>query len=162
MSIVTFHRKSYAVWHGIKFRQISTEKCNSYVTGITLQRTVVKCSLDEQSVFALRQWTKHANALWGKCRIRGGSSERCKSLAIHCRGLKNRIDIQIAENNAVGRDSGHSRYLREQTATRLAFAHSCACCCLQPATLSLLVALQPLCDTDMITRVPVVANTPTV
>lgn len=162
MSIATFHRKSYAVWPGIKCRQTSTEKCNSDVIGITLRRTTVKFSLAEQSVFELRHWTKHANALWGKCRISGGRRQRCISLALHCKRVRSRIDFQIAENNAVGRDSGLPRNLREQTATWLAFAHSCVCCCLQPATLLLLAALQQLWATDMIARVPVVANTPTV
>jgi hypothetical protein len=119
MSIATFHRKSYAVWPGITFRQTSTEKCNSYVTGITLPRTTVKFSSDKQSVFALRQWTTHANALLGNCRICGGRRERWISLALHCNGLKSRIDFKIAENNAVGRDSGLPRNLREQTAGNL-------------------------------------------
>ena len=76
------------------------------------------------------------------------------------KGLKGRIDVQTAENNTVGRDSGLRRNLREQTATRLASVHSCVCCCLQPVTLFLLAAVQSLCATDMIARVAVMANTP--
>ena len=63
MSIATFHHKSYAVWPAMKFHQTSTQKCNSYVKGITLRRTTVKCGSSKQTVFVVRHWTKRANAL---------------------------------------------------------------------------------------------------